>query len=189
MSVFRTSSIASLPRALPGLLAGMLLGGSLTMAREPVPMASDDDRLILESFLKHTVDNVGRFTPEAVAAITQPEDICWNGSVDAPVFRTTGGQEPKEAGMSTFVAPALAAFAPAIVEYCYGPRATRERLDKREHGWQGGVSAMGYLAGKYLERRSLEPSRLSLRDRFAAKPDNAAFLREMEYQVPTPAAP
>ncbi len=112
--------------------------------------------------------------------------ICWNGSCDEPVFRTTGGQTPREPGMGVFIAPALAPFAPAVAEFCWGPRATRERLERRGHGWQGGVSAMEYLRGKYLARRSVEPGRTALRDRFAARPENAAFLKEMEYQVPVP---
>ncbi|MBM4050104.1 MAG: hypothetical protein FJ279_33835, partial [Planctomycetes bacterium] len=50
------------------------------LAREPVKMQSEDDELILKAFLKHTDANVARVTPEAVAKIDQPEDICWTWS-------------------------------------------------------------------------------------------------------------
>ena len=114
--------------------------------------------------------------------------ICWNGSIDAPEFRTTGGQPVREASHAVVMASSLARFDPRIWEYCYGSRATQQRLERRNHSWQGGVSAIGYLLSKYLEPRTAEPTRAKYGDQFRAKPENAAFLRELEFQV-TPAAP
>lgn len=112
--------------------------------------------------------------------------LCWNGSLEAPIFQTTGGKPVKEAAHGTVMAPSLARFEPKVWEFCYGERATRERLDKRAHGWSGGVQAVGYLLGKYQGTRAPEPVQTRYRDQFAAKPENARFLRQMEYQVVTP---
>lgn len=111
--------------------------------------------------------------------------ICWNGSLEAPEFRTTGGQPSRDPQAGAFIAPALAPFAPAVAEYCFGRRATQERLQQREHGWRGGVGALEYLTGKYLRPLSAEPTKLSYREKFASRPENAAFLKEMEYLIPS----
>jgi hypothetical protein len=63
--------------------------------------------------------------------------VCWNGSLESPVFRNTGGR-PMDAPM---VAPSLARFEPLLWEYGYGQRASQERLKRRDHSWQAGVSA------------------------------------------------
>ncbi|MDH7568495.1 MAG: hypothetical protein QHJ73_02765, partial [Armatimonadota bacterium] len=63
---------------LPVMVGAVLLAdASGCSAREPAKMASPDDQLILESFLRHAAGAPNRFTPAAVARIDQPEDICW----------------------------------------------------------------------------------------------------------------
>jgi hypothetical protein len=106
---------------------------------------------------------------------TQTE-VCWNGSIDAPIFRNTGGGEIPEKDRSVMVAPALARFVPKGWEFCYGERATKERLADREDPWLGGPAALGYLCGKYFGPRSPEPARTEWRERFLANPGNAEFL-------------
>ncbi|MDH7570415.1 MAG: hypothetical protein QHJ73_12615, partial [Armatimonadota bacterium] len=109
--------------------------------------------------------------------------VCWNGSLENPVFVTTGGQPAKEPGHATIMAPALARFEPKIWEFCYGERAARERLQAREHNWSGGVGAMEYLLEKYVNKRGVEPTRTRFRDQFLARAENAAFLQSLDARV------
>ncbi len=102
--------------------------------------------------------------------------VCWNGSLESPVFRNTGGK-PMDAAM---VAPALARFEPLVWEFCYGQRASLERLKRRDHPWQGGVNSIDYLTGKYLVSRTAEPTRARYRQQFTQNPENAAFLKQIE---------
>jgi len=105
--------------------------------------------------------------------------VCWNGSCDAPTFKNTGGK----ATGAEMVAPALARFEPKIWEFCYGPRATKARLARPDHGWQGGVVAIGYLCGKYLAPRTPEAAQTRYREQFCRRPENVAFLKSLEFQV------
>ena len=104
--------------------------------------------------------------------------VCWNGSLESPVFRNTAGRSMDAA----MVAPALARFEPLVWEFCYGQRASQERLKRRDHPWQGGVNAIDYLTGKYLVSRTAEATRARYREVFVQKPENAAFLEELESQ-------
>jgi hypothetical protein len=74
------------------------------------------------------------------------------------------------------IAPALARFEPKVHEFCYGPRATAGRLKRPDHSWQGGVLAIDYLCGKYLDHRSPEPAQTKYREQFYRRQENAAFL-------------
>lgn len=109
--------------------------------------------------------------------------VCWNGSLDEPEFRTTAGQAPREEAYGVFMASSLARFEPLIHEYCYGARATQERLDNRGHGWRGGVVAIGYLVGKYLAEHEPVPMRAGYGAQFRARPEGAAFLEELAFEV------
>lgn len=103
-------------------------------------------------------------------------EICWNGDIENPVFRTTGGTEPEER-QKVVIAPSLARFEPRIWEFCYGPKAAKERLLRKDSPWQGGVEAMDYLSGKYLESRFPHPTRAVYREQFLRKPENAYFMK------------
>jgi hypothetical protein len=109
--------------------------------------------------------------------------VCWNGSVDQPVFTNTEGKPITEAGQGTIIASSLGRFEPRIREFCYGPRATAGRLQVRDDSWQGGVGAMGYLLGKYGESPTPEPRQTRYRDQFSQTPGNAAFLDELRFEV------
>ena len=106
--------------------------------------------------------------------------ICWNGSLDAPVFKRTDGNA---AGTHRFLAPALARLDPGIWKLLYTGPVVEERLRGRDHSWQGGPVAMGYLSGKYLSSRSPEPTRSEYRDTFSQRPQNARFLRGIEFHI------
>ncbi len=63
---------------LAAVICGQFLAPSRPLAvREPVRVESDADRAVVASFVKHAEDCVRRFTPQSVAKIEQPEDICW----------------------------------------------------------------------------------------------------------------
>jgi hypothetical protein len=104
--------------------------------------------------------------------------VCWNGSLESPVFRNTGGKSMDAA----MVAPALARFEHLVWEFCFGQRASQERLQRRDHPWQGGVHASDYLTGKYLVSRTADPTCARYREQFTQNPENAAFLEEVEAQ-------
>jgi len=107
--------------------------------------------------------------------------VCWNGSLDAPVFRTVAGTE---AGRTQMIAVPLARFEPKVWDFCCGESATVARLNARNHPWQGGPVAGTYLSLKYLTERSPEPAQTKYRGRFHAVPENRRFLQELAYEVP-----
>ena len=107
--------------------------------------------------------------------------IVWNGSFETPVFRRVDGRKPQRGG---YQAAALARFEPKIHRFLYEFNGPRERLANRNHSWQGGVVAAGYLVGKYLAPRGPEPRRAKYRDRFAADPANARWLKATEFEIP-----
>ena len=110
--------------------------------------------------------------------------VCWNGSVDKPLFKRTDGKPAEQA----FVASALAPFEPKIAQFLYGERSTIERLKNREHPWRGGVEAIGYLRGKHSGTLSSKPVHTNYRTLFEKKPANAKFLSQMESNAkPKPA--
>lgn len=110
--------------------------------------------------------------------------VCWNGSLDRPVFRRTDGTPDDQA----FVASALAGFAPKIAQFLHGERSAAKRLENRDHPWRGGVEASGYLRGKYVVTLSSQPTRTLYRGRFEKDPANAKFLRDRESSAkPKPA--
>ena len=102
--------------------------------------------------------------------------VCWNGSLDEPVFKRTDGTPDEQ----TFVASALAGFEPKIAQFFYGERRTVERLKNKEHPWRGGVEASNYLRGKYVVTLSSKPMRTNYRTQFEKNPANAKSLRDIE---------
>lgn len=107
--------------------------------------------------------------------------VCWNGSLDVPVFRTVAGTD---AGRPPMIAAPLARFEPKVWDFCCGESATAARLNARNHSWQGGPVAEIYLSLKYLTERSPEPAQIAYRDRFLRVPENRRFLEELAYEVP-----
>jgi hypothetical protein len=112
-------------------------------------------------------------------------EVCWNGSLDHPVFLNTEGKPSSDPEGKVIMAEALARFAPQVREYCYGPRAAAGRLRNLRSDWSGGAMAVDYLAGKYLRTRTPEPQRARFRDEFCKKPENAALLKELEFEIGT----
>jgi hypothetical protein len=106
--------------------------------------------------------------------------VCWNGSLDAPVFKRTDG---RAAGEQRFLAPSLARFEPRLWKFLTSGSVTEERLERRGHSWQGGPVAMEYLRGKYLSSRSSGANRARYRARFCRKPGNARFLKQIEFRI------
>ncbi|MBW3625615.1 MAG: hypothetical protein KY468_19650, partial [Armatimonadetes bacterium] len=102
--------------------------------------------------------------------------VCWNGSLDNPLFKRTDGTPDKQA----FVASALAGFVPRIAQFFYGEGRTAERLKNKDHPWRGGVEASSYLLGKYAGTLSSKPMRANYRKQFEKNPANVEFLRDME---------
>jgi hypothetical protein len=106
--------------------------------------------------------------------------VCWNGSFDRPVFRRVDGGKPQRGG---YMPAALARFEPKIHRFLYERNGPKERLANRNHSWQGGVVAGGYLLGKYLSPAATEPTRTEYRRRFAADPANARWLKSIEFHI------
>lgn len=150
------------------LAATLLFWGGTAMARQPVAMLTADEATILEWFLTHTESNAARVTPDALAAVEQPEDICW--------VWTPYTQMPLVAYQLTGDGKYLDLFVGTM-------DALLTRLARREHDWQGGVGAMGYLVGKYLAPQTAAPAQARYGDQFRQNADNAAFLQAMRYGV------
>lgn len=106
------------------------------------------------------------FTREDMQRFTATQtQVCWNGSLKAPQYFRTDGKAGTERGQTTFLASVLARFDPKLQVLCF------------EHGGSGS------LAGKYLAPRTPEPRNAQYRDQFVSKPENAAFLRDLEFVI------
>lgn len=106
--------------------------------------------------------DLGRF-------VATQKEICWNGSLDAPKFFRTDGRPGTERGQTNFMATSLARFDPKLWRYCFDQ--------------PGSSKGRTHLKAKYLLPHAAEPQRAHLRRQFERKPENAMFLRELEFEV------
>ena len=163
-----TTSRITLPSTSTG--SGPNTGAAITHSRWPWPRPSTTTECCL--------------TERTCSGLSTPR--CKSAGTDQSTrlnSKTTAGRAAREAQYATVIAPSLARFEPKVREFCYGPRATQERVKSREHGWQGGVSAIDYLRGKYLEILGAEPARTRYRDKFCQTPENAALLKTLQFDV------
>jgi hypothetical protein len=111
---------------------------------------------------------------------------CWNGDLTKPKWARVDGTTSDKYMLGDYLCAALAPLSPKIEEFCYaGPR-QEDRLKNAGHSWQGAVVADGWLIGKYLELPKARGGKQVYEEfgrKFRAKPENQAFLKEVEFEV------
>ena len=123
-------------------------------------------------------------------------EMCWNGDFASPKWYRVDRSRGQQSG--AYICPALAPFDAKIRRFLYTGARQDERLARADHSWQGGPVARGWLLGKYVHGPAAaggKPIHAEVGRRFRSKPENARFLRELEFEVtgkgyaapPTPA--
>ena len=119
--------------------------------------------------------------------------VCWDGDIANPTWRRVDGEEMDQ----SYLCSSLAAYDDSVYEMAFGAAATAARTAQREHGWQGGVVAGGWLEMKYVTvpRWSQPgPSDAASTEAFRASDRGRQTLAELAYTVAgdgyvAPAAP
>ena len=111
---------------------------------------------------------------------------CWNGDLANPKWARVDGTTSDKYMQGDYLCSALAPLSPKVEEFCYsGPRQD-ERVKNASHSWQGAVVADGWLTGKYVELPKARGGKQVYEEfgrKFRAKPENQAFLKEVEFEV------
>jgi len=111
--------------------------------------------------------------------------VCWNGDTEDPKWARVDGQEMDSQYLCGWLAP----FDERIYEMAYGAPGQRTRLENKDHPWQGGVVACGWLEFKYLtfpRWRSGEPAEVDVIAPFLAEPDGGRLVLELGFDVVEP---
>ncbi|MBN1676044.1 MAG: hypothetical protein JXR37_33680 [Kiritimatiellae bacterium] len=127
---------------------------------------------------------------------TQTE-MCWNGDVDNPQWSRCDGTRKAKYTNGAYMCGALATYSEKIAAYCgrsdpEGRKRQRaERYAKRDHGWQGGIVAEGYVNSLVHEVRKAaggngKPAAEPLGAGFLAKAENRAWLEALDFAVEPP---
>lgn len=113
---------------------------------------------------------------------TQTE-VAWNGDLEEPRWFRVDGRDAPEG--HTYLSRWLAPYEERVWELAFGERAHADRLERKDHPWQGGVAAMGWLEDRYLVTPRWETAGPSDADLVAdwAAGEGAAFLEELAYEV------
>lgn len=110
--------------------------------------------------------------------------VCWNGDLEDPQWANVDG-EPGETP-APYLCSWLAPFDERVYQLAFEGSAQQERFDRRDHPWQGGPVACGWLQLKYLicpGWRSGEPMETDWTEPFLAKQENAALVESLAFEV------
>ena len=115
-------------------------------------------------------------------------NVCWNGDLQNPQYLNVEGKPSNRKGQQ-FACAALAPFDEKLRTLVYAGASQQQRFDKCDNGWHGGVIAMGYLQGKYLDLPRAaggKPMYAEVAARFLATETNRAFVKEHAFDVTEP---
>ena len=110
--------------------------------------------------------------------------VCWNGDTENPQWANVDGKPGESA--SPYLCGWLAPFEERIYEIAFGGSAQAERLERKDHPWQGGPVACAWLENKYLiypRWQSGEPAETGWVAPYLAKPENAALVESLAFEV------
>jgi hypothetical protein len=108
--------------------------------------------------------------------------VCWNGDAENPKWARVDGKPADQAYLCGW----LGAFDDKVFEMAYGAPAQQARLNGKDHPWQGGPVAMGWLESKYLilpRWRGGEPAETKTVEAFMARPECRAVADELAFEV------
>ncbi|MFC1717488.1 hypothetical protein ACFL6S_27755 [Candidatus Poribacteria bacterium] len=115
---------------------------------------------------------------------TQTE-VCWNGDLDNPKWARVDGKPSESSYLCSWLAP----FDESVYKMAYGESAQRRRLEAKDHSWQGGPVASGYLEFKHLiypRWKSEEPSENAATQFLSSYQENREWLMRLAFQVEEP---
>lgn len=113
-------------------------------------------------------------------------EMSWNGNVEAPKWARCDGTTSEKYMQGAYMCTALAPYSEKIETYCFGPKATAEKLKNAAHAWQGGPALHSWLAHKVsrLEKLKSDPRQYTSAGRkFLSKPDNRRFCEALAFTV------
>ena len=111
--------------------------------------------------------------------------VCWNGDRENPRWARVDGRRADSRYLCTWLAPSDR----RVYEMAFGAAAQEERLDGKNHPWQGGVVACTWLEMKYLVYPKWSdgtPSETVTTRKFLSQPKNQSLLKELAFQVGVP---
>ena len=111
--------------------------------------------------------------------------VCWNGDQENPKWARVDGRRADSRYLSAWLAP----FDNRIYEMAFGAAAQEERLDKKNHPWQGGVVACTWLEMKYLVYPPWSdgsPAERATARKFLSQPEKQSLVKELTFQVSVP---
>jgi len=134
------------------------------------------------------------FTDEDLARFIRTQrDMCWNGNLENPEYRTVAGMTGKYV-KGRFLSLQIAHYDPTLAQLGFEGVHAEEARKNSTHPWKGGLLAQNYIREKFL-RSSLvkadpHPDR-TFGDRFVADPENQAFVGSLSFDVrePSPSTP
>ncbi len=110
-------------------------------------------------------------------------NMCWNGDLASPAWRRVDGTPMED---QRYLAAWLAPFDERIYALAFEGPVRQERLERRDHAWQGGIVAMEWLEARYVlypRWRGGEPAETQLVAGFLDKPENRALVDSLAFSV------
>ena len=112
-------------------------------------------------------------------------DVCWNGDLENPKWARVDGRAADSRYLCTWLAP----FDERIHELAFGTAAQQDRLQRKDHSWQGGVTACGWLEMKHVvcpKWSAGTPAETAAVENFLANASNQALLKKLSFEVDAP---
>jgi len=109
-------------------------------------------------------------------------EVCWNGDFNDPKWARVDGKASENAYLCSSLAP----FHESVYEMAYGAPAQQERLRRKNHSWQGGASASGWLEYKYLvypRWKSGEPAEKDTVAQFLVQEEGQSLIEKLAFEV------
>lgn len=111
--------------------------------------------------------------------------VCWSGDIENATWARVDGRATETPYLCRWLAP----FDERVYEMAFGEPAQRDRLEGKDHSWQGGPVACDWLEFKYLiypRWKAGAPAETAEVAKFLAKDENRAFVDRLAYEVRAP---
>ena len=114
---------------------------------------------------------------------------CWNGDMNAPVYRTVAGFFESKHAHERFLSMVLAVYDPELSKLAFAGPHEAEHLAQSTNDWHGLVGVSGYVRAKYLLRPLMADGPrpfARVGEAFLADPENRAFCEKLRFSVTAP---
>ncbi len=114
--------------------------------------------------------------------------VAWNGDAENPEFFNCEGKPSNRQGQR-FLCPALAPFSQKLADFVFTGTLQKERLEKSDNDWHGGVLASDWLWDKYVMMPAAaggKPMYAEHGQKFLAKPANRKLVEQLKFEVVAP---